>query len=555
MMLQLTYLFWFIIFVGSYIGYKYYNSRNRHLFFSRGVYRALLWCSALIVVAGILIFFSLPHEPVDLSYFKFHSEEYSSYAGFQNTGEYGLYYLYLFISVFSEMNLIGAFSAFIVLLVWGYYIRSLDFYNTEKLSATALVLFLAGFCTLLTFPLSDTVHYIFDIEYSYNTFYNLFVYSFLGIGIVEEFIKILPVLVILYFTKEVDEPFDLIYYACFSALGFAFIENLLYFREISGSIIIGRALFSTVGHMIASSIAVYGLILVRFHPERKSYLEVIKYFLLAAFVHALYDYFLFEGFYLLFVISFVFFIQTWTILINNAINNSRYFDYNISFKHNRVKFNLATHLTAVLLLDYIISGLMEGRVTAGANFIYTVIWFGLLIAFYISNLSSLDLYKGHWRSVSFVANNGVIDSSYSGGNIFTSILSIFRANTIIPLNYEGQKIKLHSPRENKNLSEMLTPCGGQIIKRVKLVNSRGTKDIDWFLVTLNLPMEIVEDYEKDLILIKFQSKYESLVHDIHIKCFLKLIPKGKKLAEESVSEDFLSYGYIIINGEDYEFES
>lgn len=542
----ITIIFWILAIPGFYIGIKYSQSRNKKLFFKAGAYRAFL-ISLLILVIGGLMYFILPQEPTNLGYLRLHSESLTK----EMSHATGLTKYWLkSLEIFTEMNLIGFVSAALVTAIWIFYIRNLDFFSKEKLKFTILGFVLGILSTFFTFPLSDIVTTIFSIVYSSNTFYNLFVYSFLGIGIVEELIKIVPVLIILVFTKEIDEPIDLIYYASVSALGFAFIENLLYFREISGSIVIGRALTSAVGHMIDSSFVVYGIILWKFRREK--FRVVIYYFFLGAFAHALYDYFLFEELTLLFYAAFAFFIQAWVIMINNAINNSKYFDYSIDYKHNLVKYRLAIFLTTLLVASFLLNGLVEGRLDALNSYLRSLVWSGLLIMFYVGYASSFDLFKGYWRPVKFRFSSPS-NQAMPGMRGYSSLTSIFTENTIVPLNHVGKRIKLHSPPYNQYLCEIFHIGEGRIETRIELTTEKG-EDPDWFVIKLDTPLNVDSSYKSSEIIIKIRNKHSSLVHDEHIKCWLKLVPEGVDQYKEKDSSKYTSYGFIMINGEDYVYE-
>ena len=151
--------------------------------------------------------------------------------------------------------------------------------------------------------------------------------------------------------------------------------------------------------MIDASIVVYGIVIWKFRNE--NFRVVIYYFLLGAFAHALYDYFLFEELLLFFYAAFAFFIQCWAIMINNTINNSKYFDYSIDYKHDFVKYRLAILLTSLLVLSFLLNGLTEGRIDALNSYLSSLVWSGLLIIFYVGYASSFDLFKGYWRPITF----------------------------------------------------------------------------------------------------------------------------------------------------------
>ncbi|SMG51748.1 Membrane proteinase PrsW, cleaves anti-sigma factor RsiW, M82 family [Marivirga sericea] len=546
MVAVITYVFWIFFFLASFVGMKYSRSRNKKLFFQNGAYKAFV-VSTLIMIVGVLLYFILPATAVDLSSFKLHSDEIS--IALSKASGFSRYWLKS-LSIFTELNILGLISAILVTGIWWFYLRNLDFYNREKLEFSILGFVLGAFITFFTFPLSDFVTSTFSIEYSTNTFYNLFVYSFLGIGLVEELIKLIPVLIILKFTKEIDEPIDLIYYASISALGFAFIENLLYFRDISGSLVIGRALTSSVGHMIDSSIVVYGIILYKFRKEGFSIIPY--YFLLGAFAHALYDYFLFEDLIFFFFASFAFFIQAWAIMINNAINNSKYFDYSVHYRHDLVRFRLALLLSLLMITSFVLNAFLVGREEALFAFMGSLLWCSLLIVFYVSYASSFDLFKGFWRPIK-ISFRSPSNQSLPGTRGLSTLTAIFTENTIIPQNHVGKKIKLHCPRFNKYLQDIFHIGEGKIKERIKLVSDRGV-DPDWFVVKLDTPLSVTDDYNNSAILIKVQSKYLSLVHDKHIRCFLKLIPTEVNPLQEERSSEYISYGAIMINGHDYQYK-
>ena len=552
-----TLLLLVLIVFGSYIGIKYSQSRNKKLFFKNGNYKAFLWSLAIVFIAPIILNVAFPYEPTDLSFLKFHSGHTDSLDQLKQDGQYPTYYLVKVYSIFSEMHILGLVSALLVFGTWFFYVRNLDFFDREKMKISIIAVLLGALFSVFTFPISDAVHALFNISFSDNTFYNLFIYSFVGIGLIEELVKIIPVIIIYYFTNEIDEPIDFIYYACLSALGFATIENLIYFQDIDGSIVIARALTSAVGHMVDSSIVVYGFILVQYKKPQNPALTILKYYLIGSFVHALYDYFILEGLLLFFVASFILFIQAWMIIINNAINNSKFFDYCISFKHDYIKFKLAEYLVYILIINYFFNGLLVGKMDANYEYIISLGYISLLIIFYVSSISSFDLVKGYWRPVrlQFSAPN---DEALPGARGMSTFRSFYSANTITPLNHVGKKIKLHCPRFNHELINVFDIGEGSIVDRlimnISTKGGKGIKDTNWFLVELAEDMAISNEYESRKIMIKILETHASFVHDEHIKCWVKFIPKGLDPAKVSDISQYLSYGYIMINGEDYEYD-
>lgn len=81
-----------------------------------------------------------------------------------------------------------------------------------------------------------------------------FFYCLGPVGLLEEFIKYLPFLFIIFVFKSFDEKVDGIIYASVIALGFASYENLHYLAYLGGFELIGRAAASPLTHSIFSSI-------------------------------------------------------------------------------------------------------------------------------------------------------------------------------------------------------------------------------------------------------------------------------------------------------------
>lgn len=115
-------------------------------------------------------------------------------------------------------------------------------------------------------------------------------YSVGVIGLVEEFFKFLPfVLVVLRF-KAFDEKTDGIIYASTIALGFASFENLWYLRYMEGLELLGRAFASPLTHTIFSSIWGYTCGMARILDKSLLKASLVGLFI-ASLIHGLFDFF------------------------------------------------------------------------------------------------------------------------------------------------------------------------------------------------------------------------------------------------------------------------
>jgi hypothetical protein len=247
---------------------------------------------------------------------------------------------------------------------------------------------------------------------------NDFFYCVFGIGAVEELMKIIPLLLLIRFTKAVHEPYDYILYASLSALGFAFIENLKYFDERNLNIIHGRALASTVSHMFDSSIIAYGLILNRYKRKYNPGLNFMLFFLLAALAHGFYDFWLinkaardFSIFTILFLIVGI---SVWDTFLNNALNNSDFFDKDKQLEAPKLRAYLIYSLSGILLFEYAALSIKYGPSVGGNNLFSSIYGGTYLLLFISSSLSRFKLVKGKWLGfMSFNKNQSILGERQS----------------------------------------------------------------------------------------------------------------------------------------------
>jgi RsiW-degrading membrane proteinase PrsW (M82 family) len=79
------------------------------------------------------------------------------------------------------------------------------------------------------------------------------------VGVVEELGKFLAVYLYVYRKSEFNEVMDGIIYSAAASLGFASLENLFYILEFGPGVIVGRAILSTLGHVLFASFWGYAL--------------------------------------------------------------------------------------------------------------------------------------------------------------------------------------------------------------------------------------------------------------------------------------------------------
>jgi len=134
------------------------------------------------------------------------------------------------------------------------------------------------------------------LELRYDAYYlaetnlpGLYAYSVLGIGMIEESVKILPFIVIVLRFKEFDEPIDGIIYASFIALGFSALENIYYLDSLTTGQAYARGFAGPVVHIVFAS--VWGYYIGKARLLGKPLLPVVLGSLgLTALLHGTYDF-------------------------------------------------------------------------------------------------------------------------------------------------------------------------------------------------------------------------------------------------------------------------
>lgn len=296
-----------------------------------------------------------------------------------------------------------SFIAILIAWIWVDYFRLIDIFEKEKIKYFILTFLLGGSSVLIVY----LIHYLlldhFTFEMNGNPI-NDFLFCVFKIGVVEEFSKIIPfLLVYLLFKKQFNEPIDFLAIICISALGFSATENILYFYEYGPQIIGGRAILATVGHMFDTSLIAYGIIRYRFYHQKFSFFGVLFYFFLAALSHGIYDFWLmFEGISggtLITIFYFFITISIFSVITNNAINNSSFFTYKIVINPNKVAGRILLYYGIVFIAQMILLTIEYNGVTAVSNFFYTLITSGIIVLISVVRLSRFKLIENRWNKI------------------------------------------------------------------------------------------------------------------------------------------------------------
>ena len=300
-------------------------------------------------------------------------------------------------------NPIGLIGAVAILLAWSWFLHRLDMFEPEKLVWVIVALaggMLSAFGSTILY---GWLHW--DLGFSEGGgFWNDLVYCIFGIGLVEEGVKIIPVLLLIRFSRQVDESIDFLIYASLCALGFSFIENILYFDEYSLDIINERGMLCSIGHMFYTSLACYGFVLARYRRWGNPFGNFFLFFLLACVYHGLYDFFLITDSipktWMLLSIALglaepVFYVR----MLNNALNQSEFFDPAVSRRFGRMREMLGLMLVAVVLFEFLGMASRYGPTLTAIEYRPVIGFTWFLVLFFSTTLGTYRIRRQYWLPV------------------------------------------------------------------------------------------------------------------------------------------------------------
>ncbi len=337
---------------------------------------------------------------------------------------------------------------------WVDYYRMIDIYEPEDLKHVFGVFVMGALSVFLVTAFGDLILEPLNLGTN-GSFFNDFLYCIFGIGAVEEMAKLIPFLLFYsFFKKEVNEPIDFLLYGSVSALGFAAVENVMYFNSHGPGIIDLRAILSPLTHMFNTAIITYGIARYRFLHKRRNYLAIVGYFMIAALSHGFYDFWvLFEpvqptGF----IVTFAYFLITISIfagILNNALSNSPFFEFERVVLSKNITKRLLTYYALIFFSQVILLTIDRDFIYAVFNFRNQVFVAGTISMITILRMGRFTLVPDEWKPVPIEFPFVIGGSPFIrvNGNAYDDILSenYFRKPLIIsPLNAKRSKQLKHS---------------------------------------------------------------------------------------------------------------
>jgi RsiW-degrading membrane proteinase PrsW (M82 family) len=395
----------------------------------------------------------------------------------------------------------------LISLTWYIFISWLDIYEQEKFRYMFLTFIMACGSTFLVFTISpfwDMVGLHLNGE-----FWNDFAYSSLRVGLTEELVKFLPFLIMLLFSKQIDEPFDYILFGATSALGFAFIENIQYLFQSDLVYANGRAFYASVGHIFDTGIICYCIAIAK-HKGKNLLLAALLGFILASLAHGFYDFWLISDYYKSFWPTFIFFLfslHLFAIMKNNLINISPFYEPDKRLDVVRNKNRLFNLLLLILFVDYISFALLNGVTEANGFLQHSVSRYTFIMIYLVLSFNSTNIIHG------YIAPIGLPRV------FFKSLFNRYP-------NYLGARVKLADPLAGNRSFHKVLPMQGRLMKRVVIDDN-----FNWYHFEEDVPSLSAE---KTGILIVKPARTEFHLFNKKYQTF-RIALVSKELFEEKVS--------------------
>ena len=432
------------------------------------------------------------------------------------------YFEAVYSHTYKNQNFIGFLGALLVMLSWLIYLRKIDIYEPEKWRNILLIFILGMIFSEFTFLLSDLNSMFTGFNLNGRVLNDLF-YCIIGIGVIEELVKILPVILILKFTRAINEPVDYLVYGSVSALGFAFAENLLYFNNYGPQIIMGRALTAVVFHMFLTSLAAYGLMLNKYKSGKGLLTDFTKYFLLAAIIHGLYDFWLINQtvskFGLISMVILVFCFSFFNTLISNALSNSEFYDESIYLNKRKLQNYLIYSLSFILMFQYLVISFKFGHEEGWQSLKSSLISGGYLIIFISANMGTISIKHRKWKPLQLRLPKFSLKLEHNPNDVI------------------GEEFDINAISKNRDLKRLL-PNKGKILKRETV-----SDQTDWYLFELENYKEIL-DYNGRFILVKAKDPKNPIKNNKVTEVAVFVFISDDKIEQElKLREDFLFKGW------------
>ncbi len=275
------------------------------------------------------------------------------------------------------MNLYAFIASVLVAFVYIRFLRQMDVFEPENWKYTLICFFLGVLCVGFVYPVYMYFPFLLDLP-DEGSFLIRLRFHMQAVALIEEIVKIIPFLIFLSRKRILNESFDYIKYASVGAMGFAALENVLYFSK-SIHIVEGRAFYTAIMHMFTSSLIAYCIYFWKKQFRIPLLLSLPIAYVLAVFGHGLFNALISSNqtyyFGIFLVISMLI---IWGRMMNNTLNQSEFFqDEPVQKRITLAGVQLLFGWAIVFLYATLVIGINEGKEIAW-DFFREGIFFGVL---------------------------------------------------------------------------------------------------------------------------------------------------------------------------------
>ncbi|MGE5508130.1 MAG: PrsW family intramembrane metalloprotease [Chitinophagales bacterium] len=183
--------------------------------------------------------------------------------------------------------LLAVLSALVPGLLWVWFFYRYDRYEPEP-KRMVFRTFVAGMIAVFPAAVLETSVRPFILNSS--SLVTMFIAVVVGIGLVEEGVKLLVVYWSAYRKPEFDEVLDGVIYGTTAGLGFASLETFFYIQRYGLGVAPARALLTALAHASFTGLAGYYLGLAKLGPPESRRGRIIRGLFFAVLLHAVYDF-------------------------------------------------------------------------------------------------------------------------------------------------------------------------------------------------------------------------------------------------------------------------
>jgi len=295
-------------------------------------------------------------------------------------------------------------AALFMAFIWAAFLRKVDIFKPEKWLNIIIAFVFGCLSPLIVLGLYKFLPELDKVVYFNNTILQTFAYFTINVGFIEEGAKFFCFFIFyLIFKKWFDEDINFIIYGSLAGIGFATVENCLYFNSHGIYLVYLRGLMCVFGHMAGTSLVASMLSI----GKRKGNVFIILYPLLgiiiASILHGLYDAFLqLGGGFFGFVASALVFlleIELWAQFSNNFLNRSQHYKNNVAIDRTTLEKFLITAFILASLIQFAGLTLDDGLKKGLSHHLYLLIFEVILTFILVVRLTRHTVKPGHWEKI------------------------------------------------------------------------------------------------------------------------------------------------------------